>query len=106
MTFTIRASKGGETIETDQIGPTATVAKARGLQDRLDGLNHRRWRLRLRAVRVRPTAFVRSPKKSERNLTCRRCGYAGKCFGRSSRAGIITEIVSPPSSSPRTTSKI
>jgi hypothetical protein len=31
MTFTIRASKDGETIETVRIGPTATVAKARGL---------------------------------------------------------------------------
>jgi hypothetical protein len=31
MTFTIRASKDGETIETIRIGPTATVAKARGL---------------------------------------------------------------------------
>src|ERR1700726_3655495 len=31
MTFTIRASKDGETIEVVRIGPTATVAKARGL---------------------------------------------------------------------------
>jgi hypothetical protein len=31
MTFTIRASKDGETIETVRIGPTASVAKARGL---------------------------------------------------------------------------
>jgi hypothetical protein len=31
MTFTIRASKDGETIETVRIGPTATVAKARRL---------------------------------------------------------------------------
>jgi hypothetical protein len=31
MNFTIRASKDGETIETVRIGPTATVAKARGL---------------------------------------------------------------------------
>lgn len=31
MTFTIRASKDGQTIETVRIGPTATVAKARGL---------------------------------------------------------------------------
>ncbi len=31
MPFTIRASKDGETIETVRIGPTATVAKARGL---------------------------------------------------------------------------
>ena len=31
MTFTIRASKDGETIEAVRIGPTATVAKARGL---------------------------------------------------------------------------
>jgi hypothetical protein len=31
MTFTIRASKNGETIETVRIGPTAAVAKARGL---------------------------------------------------------------------------
>jgi hypothetical protein len=29
--FTIRASKDGETIETVRIGPTASVAKARGL---------------------------------------------------------------------------
>jgi hypothetical protein len=31
MTFTIRASKDGETIEMVRTGPTATVAKARGL---------------------------------------------------------------------------
>ena len=31
MTFTIRASKDGQTIETVREGPTATVAKARGL---------------------------------------------------------------------------
>ena len=31
MAYTIRASKDGETIETVRIGPTATVAKARGL---------------------------------------------------------------------------
>jgi hypothetical protein len=31
MPFTIRASKDGETVETVRIGPTATVAKARGL---------------------------------------------------------------------------
>lgn len=31
MIFTIRASKDGETIETIREGPTATVAKARGL---------------------------------------------------------------------------
>jgi hypothetical protein len=31
MTFTIRASKDGQTIETLREGPTATVAKARGL---------------------------------------------------------------------------
>jgi hypothetical protein len=31
MTFTIRASKDGEMIETVRIGPTDTVAKARGL---------------------------------------------------------------------------
>ena len=31
MTFTIRASTDGETIETVRRGPTATVAKARGL---------------------------------------------------------------------------
>lgn len=31
MTFTIRASKEGQTIETVREGPTATVAKARGL---------------------------------------------------------------------------
>jgi hypothetical protein len=31
MTFTIRASKDGQTIETVRQGPTATVAKARGL---------------------------------------------------------------------------
>jgi hypothetical protein len=31
MPFTIRASKDGETIETVRIGPTASVAKARGL---------------------------------------------------------------------------
>jgi hypothetical protein len=31
MTFIIRATKDGETIETVRIGPTATVAKARGL---------------------------------------------------------------------------
>jgi hypothetical protein len=31
MIFTIRASKDGETIETVRVGPTATVAKARGL---------------------------------------------------------------------------
>ncbi|WP_291688251.1 hypothetical protein [Bradyrhizobium sp.] len=31
MIFTIRASKDGETIETHREGPTATVAKARGL---------------------------------------------------------------------------
>jgi hypothetical protein len=31
MTFTIRASKDGETIELVRSGPTATVAKARGL---------------------------------------------------------------------------
>jgi hypothetical protein len=31
MPFTIRAWKDGETIETVRIGPTATVAKARGL---------------------------------------------------------------------------
>jgi hypothetical protein len=31
MPVTIRASKDGETIETVRIGPTATVAKARGL---------------------------------------------------------------------------
>jgi hypothetical protein len=29
--FTIRASKDGETIETVRIGPTASVARARGL---------------------------------------------------------------------------
>jgi hypothetical protein len=31
MTFTIRASKDGETIEMVRVGPTTTVAKARGL---------------------------------------------------------------------------
>lgn len=31
MTFTIRASKDGQTVETVREGPTATVAKARGL---------------------------------------------------------------------------
>ena len=31
MNFTIRASKDGQTIETVRIGPTAAVAKARGL---------------------------------------------------------------------------
>ena len=31
MNFTIRASKDGETIEVVRIGPTVTVAKARGL---------------------------------------------------------------------------
>jgi hypothetical protein len=31
MSFTIRASKEGQTIETVREGPTATVAKARGL---------------------------------------------------------------------------
>ena len=31
MIFTIRASKDGQTIETVREGPTATVAKARGL---------------------------------------------------------------------------
>jgi hypothetical protein len=31
MNFTIRASKDGEIIEVVRIGPTATVAKARGL---------------------------------------------------------------------------
>ena len=31
MNFTIRASKDGETIETVRIGPTPSVAKARGL---------------------------------------------------------------------------
>ena len=33
MPFTIRASKDGETIETVRIGPTASVAKARGLPE-------------------------------------------------------------------------
>lgn len=29
--FTIHASKDGETVQTARIGPTATVARARGL---------------------------------------------------------------------------
>jgi hypothetical protein len=31
MTFTIRASKDGQTVTTVRTGPIATVAKARGL---------------------------------------------------------------------------
>lgn len=32
MTFTIQASKDGETVQTMRISPTITVAKARSLQ--------------------------------------------------------------------------
>ena len=79
MTFTIRATKDGETVEAVRIDPTAIVAKARGLFKTgwvvqiidNDGSVHA------------PSEFDQllsfdRPKKSERKPTCRRSGCAGK----------------------------
>jgi hypothetical protein len=82
ITFTIRASKDGETIEMVRTGPTATVAKARGLFKT-------GWMVRIvdsggstyAPVRVRSVAFVRSPRGHERNSKRQRSGNAGKNLG-------------------------
>jgi hypothetical protein len=88
MTFTIRALKDGDIFETVHIGPTATVAKARGLFKTgwmvhiidSDGSSYAPSEF------DQLLAFDRHAAKEPPKR--RRSEFAGKYLGRASRAGV------------------
>jgi len=81
-TFTIRASKNGDTTTTVRVGPTITVAKAREL-------SKAGWTVQIideDGSVYGPSEFdhcFRSIAQKKRNLTCRTSDFAGKYLDRS-----------------------
>ena len=95
MTFTIRASKDGQTVETVRRRPDRNRCQgSRAFQDRLAGADHRQRRIDLRAVRVRPVARVRSPQeaKAKRDFKRRRSEHRGKYPGGAARTVVAGAI--------------